>query len=379
MLKVPALLLPLMLGLALPAIAREGSPFHLVFVPDGGAADYVATFREIRAERTGEPRAVFQRAGLTRVEISQRDGKAVTFEGRSQPTFINLFVDESGRYRWLQIEPPNERSFSTAQAVKTDRQQSFLNETCRIWHITHKSDTFISILRESCVTDDGVELWHKMLLQDGFLLNHVEATSVERRPVTDLEVLPPTDLLNLRSWGVTDDQTLSNAPKPADFETTFRHAESKSGTTPDYAKKVRRHFPWLRIETTTRQYRHLVFEHAVAGLRLDFRGQRNATFERLHVTRYGFHSDYELAGERLDRSETVLGERCDWFDRYPRVMDATLHQCRASDGIILKEISYSWGNQSNIEAVQVQRAPASISTAAPPEDILRAVYWRIPQ
>ena len=39
----------------------------------------------------------------------------------------------------------------------------------------------------------------------------------------------------------------------------------------------------------------------------------------------------------LNRTETVLGESCRWFDMTPGMMDAGRSACRTGDGITLKE------------------------------------------
>ncbi len=371
------LLLALLLSLAHSVFAQDGTRFELVFVPEG-AVDYVATFKEINAIRQGEPRTVFQRARSTRLEIDRRNGKTITFEGRSQPNLVHLTVDASGRYRGLHIKPPDQHSMSAARAVRTDRLQSFLNETCRIWNMPFGIDANAPMLRESCVTDDGIELWHKLISHRGLLIGHIEATSVERRTVGDMEMLPPADLLNLKSWGVTDDAP-SIGKTPTDFEIILRPIANASEPAPNLTKTVRRSFPWSRTETTTTEYRRLEFDHAAAKLRLEIGGFPDA-FRYLHILRYDSSWDGETVGEKLNRTETVLGESCDWYDRHPRMMDASLHQCRASDGIVLKEISGSRGRDvPTIEAVQVRRAPASIAGAAPPDEVLRSAYWRIPQ
>lgn len=376
-LKARAFALTLLLfGSASPALASEDTRFSMVFVPDG-AVDYVATFREIRAERKGEPRAVFQRAGSTRVEIDRPTGKTITFEGRAQPNYVHLGLDASGRYRGLHIKPKDQWSFSAALAVRSDRTQSFLNETCTIWGIPHAGASS-SMLRESCITDDGIELWHKLISHRGLLISHVEATSVERRPIGDMEILPPADLLDLKSWGVTDDVP-SGGNRLADFETTLSSTATATESLPILTKTMRRNFPWSLTETIGAEYRQTKFEHAIAKLRMEI-GGRTGAFLYLHLLRHGPSEEGEPWGEKLNRSDTVLGETCDWYDPHPRMMDASLHQCRATDGIVLKEIRGSRGSGlSTIEAVEVRREPAMIRSAVPPQEVLRPGYWQIAQ
>ena len=368
-----------MLVLASPSRARDAASFELVFVPESGAADYVITLREISAGRRDGPRSVSQRAGRTRTEIAQPDGKQIIFESRSLPNAIVLNLDAKGRYRELQIDLGGDATSSATQRIRTDKLQTFLNETCRVWNITYRIDAHTRMQRESCVTQDGIELWHKLLSQGGILLSYVEATSLERRPITDAEILPSANLLNLESWGVTDKRDWATVPRPVDFETTFRLFGAEPKSTAEIRKTVRRNFPWLRTETTADRYRRVEFKHDPASLHLDFRGERTSAFNKLRISRYDSAFDEERVAQKMDLAETIVGERCDWFDLRPGIMDANWYQCRSKDGIVLKETLTSMGSRTTFEAVELRRATASIPVATPPDEILLPAYWRIAQ
>jgi hypothetical protein len=81
---------------------------------------------------------------------------------------------------------------------------------------------------------------------------------------------------------------------------------------------------------------------------------------------------------RLDRSDVVQGERCDWYDMHPGMMDAGLNQCRTRDGIVLKETQIVRAHGETVEAAQFQRRPVDLSQVMPPPYILTRGYWGLP-
>lgn len=79
-----------------------------------------------------------------------------------------------------------------------------------------------------------------------------------------------------------------------------------------------------------------------------------------------------------DRQETVLRERCKWFDMWPGTQDAGLHQCRTDDGVALKDVRTSWGSRNSLVAVRLDRKPLDLAKVLPPPEILKRENWRLP-
>ena len=78
-------------------------------------------------------------------------------------------------------------------------------------------------------------------------------------------------------------------------------------------------------------------------------------------------------------AEIVAGEHCAWFDVWPNVMDAGLHQCRTNDGIVLREHRMSRMHYEPLIAVRIERAPIYPAKIMPPRDILSRAAWGIPE
>jgi hypothetical protein len=79
------------------------------------------------------------------------------------------------------------------------------------------------------------------------------------------------------------------------------------------------------------------------------------------------------------RIEIILGERCQWFNMTPGMMDAGLSQCSTPDGIVLNELNWSRSSEQRLVAVRVQRRTVALSEVIPPEVILTGKNWGLPE
>ena len=83
----------------------------------------------------------------------------------------------------------------------------------------------------------------------------------------------------------------------------------------------------------------------------------------------------------MDRPyDTLLGERCAWFNMAPNMADASRLACRAGDGIILKE---EWYGRSSLHqafvAVRLARRPIALDDLKPSADLLDRKTWGLPE
>jgi hypothetical protein len=77
-----------------------------------------------------------------------------------------------------------------------------------------------------------------------------------------------------------------------------------------------------------------------------------------------------------DRYDTVLGERCRWFDMTPGMQDAGTSACLTDDGIMLKEVHFSRGaRHSTWTATRFVRRPVAIGEVKPPAELLQPRTW----
>lgn len=82
--------------------------------------------------------------------------------------------------------------------------------------------------------------------------------------------------------------------------------------------------------------------------------------------------------KNLDRTETVLGETCRWFDMMPNKADAGRLACLTKDGIALKdEISGRGMGVRRWTAIHLARRPVSLEEIKPAAELLEPQRWGI--
>jgi hypothetical protein len=87
----------------------------------------------------------------------------------------------------------------------------------------------------------------------------------------------------------------------------------------------------------------------------------------------------EFGPKPLGRRETVAGEACAWFDMMPGVADASLHQCKTADGLVLKEQRLVHGGpQDPMVATQLRRGPVRLDDVLPLSEVMTRAKWGIP-
>src|SRR5262249_28656364 len=137
-------------------------------------------------------RTVTHHAAWTRIDEVKHGRPSTTYIGADN---VSVYVTRasSGAYASLAIRreaPPQIPSWFRGSS-KSGERQVFLGEGCDDWVIRRWDPRDVPPRGFSCVTDDGIELWRK----GGYTV-----TGLQRRPVQAGEVLPPDDVLDLRSW-----------------------------------------------------------------------------------------------------------------------------------------------------------------------------------
>jgi hypothetical protein len=79
----------------------------------------------------------------------------------------------------------------------------------------------------------------------------------------------------------------------------------------------------------------------------------------------------------MDRSETILGEICHWFDVAPGMEHGGASVCLTSDGIVLKDQRYARGGRRTWTAIRVTRRPINLDEIKPPAELLEPQTWGI--
>ena len=196
------------------------------------------------------------------------------------------------------------------------------------------------------------------------------------------EVQPPHELLTLDWWD--HDVPAPAASSVPDHETIMELSRDSPGSEKSI-RTTRRLGPWQFLDETVNGVRR-EFEITHDSQRMHFKyiGERSGTTQWLTVTRpSSLPVDSSLlssAAQRkgVNRSETVLGETCSWFDMMPGVADGSRWACLTHDGIILKDEISSWGSHLRTwTAVSFARRPVSLDEIKPPAELVDPKTWGI--
>jgi hypothetical protein len=241
------------------------------------------------------------------------------------------------------------------------------------------------------VTSDGVEVARRIESTEEYILRRTttitvgNATSIDRRPVSSHEVRPPVEALDLKTWNEpaarSDEQP---AGSPADFEAVI---EPESGTMAPDARRiriVRRHYPWMSIDEKygngVRTF-NLLNQSSRFSLHVQFDADGRA--RSMSINKPSTPPNPEVNNQHapvdLQSEDTVLGEACKWFDTTPNALHRRVHECRSTDGVLLKERVLSYKSTDNYIATRLSRRPVPLVEVLPPGDLLTSRSWDLPE
>jgi hypothetical protein len=157
----------LVLGILCAAIgpAMADAPF----APIADVPDYVATMVGREAYSTKQTvRTVMRHGDWTRVDTAKGTFETTSYFARNGALEIDAFGDSSeGRHLSLTL---NRRPIGRGTEPRnTAERQSVLGESCTIWNVqrtTHPVAAASHLEQMSCVTDDGIELWSRLVGND---------------------------------------------------------------------------------------------------------------------------------------------------------------------------------------------------------------------
>jgi hypothetical protein len=370
------------LGLWCGSAAAGEAPF----APLPNVPDYVATFT-VKPQSGGSrniSRTVTHHAGWARIDDAINDQHrltsyiriaeplTITIRRNSEPDSLQAHLairrgaEAHREHRWDQ------------NAFKTEVRDVIAGVPCEIWDVMRTAtdgpgNTKNELKRLSCVTDDGIELRNRFVATryDGTL---VEATSLVRRPVSAADVLPPSELFELKTW------TTEPASNNARGDVTVTMENLRSGTHPDNIKMriVRRHHPWTRSEDVhVGGQRKGAITTADQRLRVQFEINPDGQLTNLILMKIPAAVDVDFTRGmqplKGKERETILGEACTWFDMTPGAMDAGRLQCRTDDGLVLVENRIRWASSyAAIVATRIDRGPVALSDVSPAAMLARS-------
>ncbi len=350
------------------------------FAMKGDIPDYVASMIEHTYGTHQQSRLVMHHGDWTRVDTTEGDYKTTAYFAGNASLAINEFAKGVGDSKYVEVElHPIPIGWDT-EPRNTNERDSVLGETCTVWSAGRVKPSYSSAKSEklSCLTDDGVELWRRFVGSYQTLFS-TEATSIERRRVTVDDVQPPQKLLAVEWWDKDEEKASLFHP---DFEAVFEVHDGFRDVIPESGKQtvrtIRRHYPWTYDEERVGGVlSRLTISHASGRMRLWFAGPNGAAERFLSISQYPStqQTTPRPNGKAMDRSETVLGEQCHWFDTMPGAADAGSAECRTDDGIPLKLSSYGMTSQTLAIAVSLTRRPLTLDDVKPPKDILSLDWW----
>lgn len=357
------------------ASAVADAPFAL----NTNTPDYVVTMIE-RVGAKQKFRSVMHHGDWTRVDTTEGVYKTTTHFSRSGS--LKISGPSNGVDDGMHIEVslhPKEIGWDT-EPRNTGERETFLGESCTVWNAqrVNRPGENPKLEKLSCLTDDGIELWYRFVGSYG-IISSGEATGIERLSVAVDEVQPPQNLLTLGWWDNDEPKSLSENP---DFETVLEVRDEMRDIALDGGKQIirtiRHHYPWTYDEIkASGTLRRLTISHASGRMRLSFVGPGGDAERLLTIWRRPSAEQpvSEIKPEDMNRSETILGEQCRWFELMPEMADAGVAECRTHDSIALKQSE--WGRMSRTlsTAVSLARRPLALDDVKPPKEMLSLDWW----
>ncbi len=349
------------------------------FAPVANVPDYVVTM----VERPGDyGRRVSHHGDWTRVDRMEGSNPFSTeyfpANGLAAIHLYNYGPGVSVSFVRGGEQSPN----ADTEPRRTGERQSHLGESCTVWDVRRDNGGQASggLSHMSCITDDGIELWNKFISRNS-VISSAEATRVERRPVASDDVRPPRALLMLDWWDRPTPAPIAQAIP--DHETVMELLDNS----PDAGHSIRttrRHDSWQSEEETMNAMRHnLHIAHDSGRMQLSYESDDSGAPKRLVIAnsppRPGrVELPTSMQPKDLERTETVLGESCRWFDMTPGMQDAGRSACLTNDGIVLKEERSSWGSiRWTWTAIRLTRRAMSLDEIKPSPALLEPRLWGI--
>jgi hypothetical protein len=340
------------------------------FAPQADVTDHVVTMIERRGQDT-ITYTIVRHGKWARVETSDRSSHWTSYFAPDGPIEIDVSRGKSDDVVSVAFRRGSEPDGWPYEPRNTGERQTLLGETCTVWNVRRSPHSDTAEL--SCVTDDGIELWHKLTGQYGDSAFR-EVTRVERRPLAPSDVQPPREFLSLAWWEALDSGSAAPPPAP-DYETIM--PVTRSIQSQGIIRTTRQRRPWLYVdETADGARRRFTLSNAATGLLLDFSraaagfGEQSLTFRRKAYTTL-----LPIPPSPTNQHDEVLGESCEWFTDAP-TFGAAVRACRTEDGITLKEnirSGFFWDGM--FTATHLARRTVNDSEVTPPAEILDPKYW----
>jgi hypothetical protein len=333
------------------------------------APDHVVVMEAPGANTRRERRTVRSHGGWARVESSDLHGAGTHYVSLRDPVSVSFTRGPDERYASIGIRLNSAPYGDNPPPVqRTGERDSLLGETCMVWDITAR--VMRSSSREarwlSCITDDGIELWHRYEGEHGYR-SEMRAVSLRREPVAAADVTPPADLLDPARWPV--------AWPPAETSPSVE-VWMDNGAIDEYRqeKRVRQVGAIQRTDERDR----ITIVDRTRNTWVAFNRDRAGRYEGLATGRYSTSPGQDRV-RLADKPDIRFGdERCAWFDMTPGTADYSKHACLTAEGLPLAETTRSWGSLSLLKPSSVIRDRLGPDEVGLPAAVLDPQNWGLP-
>ncbi|MFC7379141.1 hypothetical protein [Brevundimonas sp. GCM10030266] len=336
--------------------APKASPDHIVVMIGDDTA---------RNDR----RTVRRHGNWARVDTSDLQGSATYLVSLSAPVTVSFTRGEDGRYVYLHMTATRDGPSDNGPVRPTGETDHLLGETCAVWDITSRVMTTASDARWlSCITDDGIELWHRYESTNGPYRREMRAISLVRGTVAADVVTPPSDLLDPNRWAI-------NWPSSPAQGVIVSLSDGDQG-----ASRIEKRFARMgEIVRFDEPRRITVRDRSGRGFvaaNIDAEGRYvSLTMSALPPT---LDSPPPEPSNRDDLVPlTVDGESCAWSFMTPGVADYGRFECLTPEGDLLGERVHTRGGGSSVAAREVRRTVLSPTDVMLPNEVLDPANWAL--
>lgn len=360
------------------ALFWSGGTSAQPFIPPSGAVDYVVTMTRPR----GEPWQVYHRRGSSRIDTRSYGRLDRTrFFTPEETTAADISWLTGGKVLSFQIRRGKEQFENSRwnhESFPTGERREIAGEACEVWNVARGPGGPVDPgdkTKLSCVTDDGIELWSQVM---GTRFSEpASAVKVERRPVDRDEVRPPRSFFSLQTWLDAWPHWPSRKTPPGDFETFLESGQTTGKPGVSGTRTVRHHHPWTMIDDRLRDGRRMLrVEHAATAMMIRFEGSTKTPYLSLRIERNTPDAQHGTpVPKALGRKETILGERCNWYEASDSWLQAAIPACRTPDGITLKASIPTSTWSTKLQAIRLQRRSVDPAEIISVLDVLDGRNW----
>lgn len=313
------------------------------------------------------------------IVLSKMTSKGITsigFGPDEKEPFLRWSRAADGQITALELPTPRQKSDTDGGETRLLGTTSIVaGENCRWREAVSKLFEQFKSREQTCLTEDGIIIERKLLGSDDFEMYHSRMTSLDRGTISPADMRPPADMLTADFW-LRPLRDHPADPSLADFEITLE-SPRKSRI------RLLRHYPWNYREER---------DDAIDALRVTIWNElesqgidylQNHDDRYLRASRLQHHGPdmaFDLTTGKVSegKTDTVLGETCEWFDLLPDVSDASKHRCLTQDGLVLKEENSRRNFGGSYTATSFLRRPVALSEMRLPQQAFSPGEWGLP-